>query len=223
MTHTHSHAHTSAQHAEGRLLHRAAGYDALIQVATLGQPRRFRRRIADVIPVQPGDAVLDVGCGTGDLAFVLAERVGASGSVSGIDASPEMIARAQRKAQRRHSSADFQVALAQALPFADQRFDHVVSSMAFHHLPGDLKRQALLSIARVIKPGGRVTIVDFFVSAGQQAPMSTDTALLLDGLREAGFEDVSTGPVHVNMMGAHLFIRHMQPLSFVQARRKAAE
>ncbi len=218
----HSRAHTSAQPTEGRLIHRATGYDLLVHVITLGQSRKFRRRIADVIPVQRGDAILDVGCGTGDLAFVLAERVGASGSVAGIDASPEMIARAQRKARRR-SPVDFQVALAQALPFAGQRFDHVVSSLAFHHLPGDLKRQALLSIARVLKPGGRLTIVDFFVPAGQQAPMSNDIALLLDWLREAGFEDVHTGPVDAGMLGAHLFMRHMQPLSFVQARRKAAE
>jgi ubiquinone/menaquinone biosynthesis C-methylase UbiE len=219
----HSHTHTSAQHTEGRLIHWATAYDLLVQVITLGQSRKFRQHIADVIPVQRGDAVLDVGCGTGDLAFVLAQRVGATGTVIGIDASPEMIARAQRKARRRGSPADFQVALAQALPFADQRFDHVVSSLAFHHLPGDLKRQALLSVARVLKSGGRVTIIDFFVPAGQHAPMSNDTALLLDWLPEAGFEDIHTGPVDVSMMGAHLFIRHMQPLSFVQARRKAAE
>ncbi len=217
----HSHTHTSTQHSEGSLIHWAARYDLLVRVITLGQSRKFRQRIADVIPAQPGDAVLDVGCGTGDLAFVLAERVGANGSVAGIDASPEMIARAQRKARRRRSPVDFQVALAQSLPFADQRFDHVVSSLAFHHLPGDLKRQALLSIARVLKPGGRLTIVDFFVPAGQHAPMSNDIALLFDWLSEAGFEDVSTGPVQAGMLGAHLFMRHMQPLSFVQARRKA--
>jgi ubiquinone/menaquinone biosynthesis C-methylase UbiE len=217
----HSHTHTSPQHSEGSLIHWATRYDLLVHVITLGQSRKFRRRIADVIPARPGDAVLDVGCGTGDLAFVLAERVGTNGSVAGIDASPEMIARAQRKARR--TPVDFQVALAQSLPFADQRFDHVVSSLAFHHLPGDLKRQALLSIARVLKPGGRLTIVDFFVPAGQKAPMSNDIALLFDWLSEAGFEDVRTGPVDAGMLGAHLFMRHMQPLSFVQARRKAAE
>lgn len=219
----HSHTHTSAQHTEGMLIHWATAYDVLIQVASLGQSRRFRRRIADVIPVQPGDAILDVGCGTGDLAFVLAERVGANGFVAGIDASPEMIARAQHKARRRGSPADFQVALAQALPFDDQRFDHVVSSLAFHHLPGDLKRQALVSIACVIKPGGHITIVDLFHAAGQHAPMSYDPAELLGWMREVGFEDIHTGPVRTRLFSVFRGVMRLPPLAFIQARMKAAE
>lgn len=220
-----AHTHTATSQSEGKLLHSAMGYDLLIQALTLGQSRRFRQRIADVIPIQPGDAVLDVGCGTGDLAFVLAERVGASGSVFGIDASPEMIARAQHKARRRRPSADFQVALAQALPFADQRFDQVVSSLAYHHLPGDVKRQALVSIARVLKPGGYLTIVDFFNTEHGKQPhkMSSDPAPLFDWLHELGFEDARTGEVKVGAF--RLFQRHLggSSLSFIQARMKGTQ
>lgn len=222
----HSHTQTSAPHTEGKLIHRARGYDALIQITTLGQSRRFRQRLADVIPVQPGDAVLDVGCGTGDLAFVLAERVGARGSIAGIDASPEMIARAQHKARRKRSPIDFQVALAQALPFADQRFDHVVSSLAYHHLPDEMRRQALVNIARVLKPGGYLTIIDFFNSAGhtqQPARMSSDPTELLDWLPELDFEDVHTGPVKADALKVFHHVMGVPAPSFVQARRKAAE
>jgi len=131
MSQTVSHAHQT----EGRVIHWAARYDLLVQTLTLGNAYQLRARMADLMHIQPGDAVLDVGCGTGDLALVLAQRVGSTGKVSGIDASPEMIARARQKASRRGVSIDFRVEPAEALSFPDQTFDSVVSSLAFHHLP----------------------------------------------------------------------------------------
>ena len=68
---------------------------------TLGREQAFRQRIADLARLQPGEIVLDVGCGTGTLAMVARQRVGEIGRVAGIDPSPQMIARASRKAVRR--------------------------------------------------------------------------------------------------------------------------
>src|SRR6185437_7641086 len=156
MAHAASHSHT-----EGMVIHWAARYDLLVPLFTFGRVRRVRRAIADLAQVGPGDAALDVGCGPGDLAMTLAERVGPGGLAAGIDASPEMIARARQKARRRGLSVDFRNDPVEALSFADDTFDSVVSSFVIHHLPGDLKRRAMASIARVLKPGGRVFLVDF--------------------------------------------------------------
>ena len=215
MAHTISHA----PHTEGRVIHWAARYDLLIPLFTFGQVHRVRRRIADLAQAKPGDAVLDVGCGPGDLALVLAERVGPTGTVAGIDPSPEMIARARQKAQRRQVAADFRVEPVEALSFADQSFDAVVSSFAFHHLPGDLKPRALASMARVLKPGGLVCIVDFMPSADQRrAAMSTDMQALSDLLGEAGFQDIIGGR-RLPSMGFLVGLLGIAPPGSVSARK----
>jgi ubiquinone/menaquinone biosynthesis C-methylase UbiE len=128
-----------------------AAYDLLVFLFTLGQAGRLRSRTADLAQLTPGEAVLDVGCGTGDLTLELARRVGSSGLVAGIDAAPEMVARARQKARRRHLAIDFRVEPVEQLSFADQTFDVVVNSLVFHHLPDALKRRALVEIRRFLK------------------------------------------------------------------------
>src|SRR6516164_4471700 len=101
----------------------ARRYDLVIGLATLGRERAFRRRIADLAQLHPAEAVLDVGCGTGTLAIITRERVGAHGRVAGIDPSVQMIARARQKAERSGFPVDFQVGLIEHLAFPDQSFD----------------------------------------------------------------------------------------------------
>ena len=115
----------------------------------------------------PGDHVLDIGTGPGYLAFAAAKMVGPGGRAVGIDASPEMIERALARAEHHGSRAEYAVASAEALPFDDASFGVVVSRLVFHHLPGELKSQALAEIARVLKPGGRVVIVDLAPGAAK--------------------------------------------------------
>lgn len=145
----------------GLVLHSAARYDLLVSLFTLGRERAFREKMLDRARLQRGEVVLDVGCGTGTLAILAGQRVGAAGAVYGIDASPEMIARADRRARRKGSGVSFRVGAAQALPFPDAHFDVVLTTLMLHHLPRPSRQQLAREIRRVLKPGGRVLAIDF--------------------------------------------------------------
>jgi ubiquinone/menaquinone biosynthesis C-methylase UbiE len=126
-----------------------------------GKGRALWQRTATLARLQPGDQVLDVGCGTGTLALEVQRCVGSAGRVVGIDPGNEQIARARAKAARRDVPIEFQIGVIEQLAFADQTFDVVLSTLMMHHLPASLKARGLAEIARVLKPGGRLIVADF--------------------------------------------------------------
>ena len=150
----------SAPATRGSVIHWAGHYDQVVSLLTLGRRARLRSMTIALACIQPGDRVLEVGCGTGDVALAACAPAGPHGSVSGIDAGSEMIAVARAKAARAAVEIDFRVELIEALSYPDASFDIVLSSLMMHHLPDGLKRQGLAEIARVLKPGGRLLIVD---------------------------------------------------------------
>lgn len=159
-----------------------------------GKLRELRQRTANLARLQVGETVLDVGCGTGTLAIEVQERVGATGRVFGIDPGTQQIARARYKTARRNLPIDFQVGVIEHLPFPDQTFDAVLSTIMMHHLGDGLKRQGLSEIARVLKPGGRLVIADFKRPTERQTePARFGSVRDLPGfVKDAGFLQVET-------------------------------
>jgi ubiquinone/menaquinone biosynthesis C-methylase UbiE len=146
---------------KGRVIHWATGYDALVRLFFLGRERAFRDRLIQLARLEPGESVLDIGCGTGSLAIAAKHRVGPAGTVCGIDASPEMIDRARQKAGKARVDVRFAEAVVETMPFPDGHFDVVLSTMMLHHLPGPARSQCLQETVRVLKSGGRLLVVDF--------------------------------------------------------------
>ena len=128
----------------------------------------FHRDVFRGLLPAPGGRVLDVGCGTGTLAIAAKRQVGTIGTVYGVDASPEMLARANKKARKARVEIVLKNGLVESLPFPDAHFDVVLSTVMLHHLPGKLRRQCTGEIRRVLKPGGRVLAVDFGTSPTQK-------------------------------------------------------
>ena len=156
----HSHGYEKPAQTEGRLIRWASSYDLMTNILTFGQINRLRNMTIDHANLKPGEAVLDVGCGTGGVTIPASQRVGAAGKAAGIDPSPEMIAVAGQKAHQKGLDIDFRVGVIEALPFPDESFDVVTSSLMMHHLPEQLQVKGLAEIYRVLKPGGRLLIAD---------------------------------------------------------------
>src|SRR5476651_1672341 len=108
-----------AEPPPGILLHAPRRYDFQVWLATGGKERSLREAILRFARVAPGEAMLDVGCGTGTLAVAAAQLIGPNTTICGVDAAPQMVAAAARKARSAGLAADFREAPAQALPFAD--------------------------------------------------------------------------------------------------------
>ena len=145
----------------GQVLHAAGAYDLMVWLVMLGREKAFREKVLRLARLRPGVSVLDVGCGTGTLAIAAKRRVGPAGTVYGVDASPEMLARAGKKARKAGVEVFFKNELAQALPFRDAQFDAVLSTVMLHHLPRKARLECACEMRRVLKPGGRVLVVDF--------------------------------------------------------------
>lgn len=139
--------------------HIAPKYDATNDVLSLGIHRLWRREAVRRSEVQRGAAVLDCASGTGDLALAFKRAVGSEGHVTGTDFNADMLAIAREKARAAALDVGFEVADVTKLPFADATYD--VASISFGIRNVDDPKACLSELGRVVRPGGRVVVLEF--------------------------------------------------------------
>lgn len=137
------------------------GYDLLTRLLGMG---RVYDALVDQADLGAGQRVVEIGCGTGNLTTRV-KRAYPAVDIVGTDPDPRALARAQRKAKGM-TGIRFEHAYAQDLPFEVGEFDRALSSMMLHHLDEDTKSAAVAELFRVLRPGGRLDIVDIGGDAG---------------------------------------------------------
>jgi demethylmenaquinone methyltransferase / 2-methoxy-6-polyprenyl-1,4-benzoquinol methylase len=156
---------------------RIAGfYDVMNSVMTAGLHHRWRERAADLAALGPGDRALDVATGTGDLALALARRVAPGGEVVGSDFSEGMLDRARAKDDPAAASVRWEWGDALALEHPDGSFDAATVGFGARNF-SDLDR-GLAEMARVVRPGGRVVVLEITTPA--KPPLSTFFSVWFD-------------------------------------------
>lgn len=158
-------------------------YDELFVPALFGQ---WASVVTELAGVRPGQRVLDVACGTGALSCAVAERVGRSGAVAGLDPNDDMLAVARRKSSR----VDWHSGRAEALPFPDASFDAVVSQFGMMFF--DDRPAALREMMRVLRPGGRLAVA--VCGSLAESPGYAVLAALLDRLFGTSVGDAFRAP-----------------------------
>ena len=136
----------------------APRYDLVNDVITGGQARAWRKKLVKLSGATDGMSVLDVATGTGDLALVFKQAMGANSNVTGVDFCAEMLEFAPTKAQAKNLDVTFKQGDAMALEFADASFDVVSIGYGLRNVTDTAK--AIREMSRVIKPGGKLMILE---------------------------------------------------------------
>lgn len=151
-------------------------------MATLFQEGLYRQPLIAALDLRPGQQLLDIGCGTGTLDLLLRQTI-PDLVVVALDIDRTVLSIAQRKAKQREIPIAWSLASAAALPYADDSFDQVVSSLMLHHLPATQKKWMLTEVRRVLRPGHVLSILDF-------GPPSTSWLAALLTMVAANFEHI---------------------------------
>ncbi|WP_163747898.1 class I SAM-dependent methyltransferase [Mycolicibacterium helvum] len=178
----------------------AAGHDRLLPAYdlltwVLGAGPIYDQLIAQA-SLFDGARVLEVGCGTGNVA-IRAIRAVPAAEVTALDPDPRALNRARRKAGDR-PGVHFEQGYAQQLRYAEGAFDRVLSSMMLHHLDHDVKAAALAEAFRVLKPGGEIHVVDVVHTHGR---VHTTAGEVPELIRLSGFHCSVTGARRLRFVG----------------------
>ncbi len=153
-------------------------YDPVIRTTT--REGRFKEMLVEQAAAEQGHRVLDLGCGTGTLAIQVKRRQPGA-EVVGLDADPEMLERAKSKASEAGVELQLDEGYSTDLPYEDASFDRVLSTLFFHHLDPEPKRQTAREIARVLRKGGELHVADWGEPADPVMAAAFLSIRLLDG------------------------------------------
>ena len=199
----------------------AAFYDPL--VGLLGREKQFKGRLIELADIQPGDSVLDLGCGTATLTIMI-QRACPGALVTGIDGDEKILAVARKKAARSGLDIQLDEGMAYDLPYPDEQFERVLTSLVLHHLSPDARRRALEEVMRALKPGGRLHIADFTAADGGGNHMAAHlfsflsphshagSIPLLAEMAQCGFADVQRQGHVTTFFGKIGFFSGMKPV-----------
>lgn len=186
-------------------------YDSYMRTMTLGRERALREMTVNLAGVQPGDCVLEVGCGTGTLTLAAKRQAGPSGKVFGIDVIPGMIELSQRKAAQANLDVTFQSGSIDDMPFPAHQFDVVMCSFMIFHMSEAVRRKGIAEIHRVLKPQGRWLVLDLALPTQpvQKAiaqrllggMLQHDLRELLPLMDASGFSDIEIAPAKFRILG----------------------
>ncbi|HLB55641.1 MAG TPA: class I SAM-dependent methyltransferase [Gemmatimonadales bacterium] len=199
-------------------------YDPLMRWSMREQT--FKRALVEQAGLADGQVVLDLGCGTGTLTVLVKQR--APGAVvTGVDIDPEALRIAGAKIGPTGLTIRLDRARASALPYPDGRYDRVVSSLVFHHLSPEEKRQTAAEVFRVLRPGGELHVADWGRPQNRLLRVAFLLVQLVDGfantaehargalpdrLRGAGFSDVAVTRQFATVFGTLALLRARRPL-----------
>jgi ubiquinone/menaquinone biosynthesis C-methylase UbiE len=153
-------------------------YDAVVRLTV--RERKFKKALIEQANFAHGQRVLDLACGTGTLAVLIKEMY-PKVAMTGIDGDAKILVIAKRKALKKGADVQFDEGLSFALPYADESFERVVSSLFFHHLTRGDKLKTLREVWRVLKPEGELHIADWGLPSNFLMKVASRGIELLDG------------------------------------------
>ena len=188
-----------------------SSYDSYMKKMTFGREHQLREETVRLAPVVPGNAVLEVGCGTGTLTLAAKRQAGPTGQVCGIDVIPGMIEASQQKAAQAGADITFQLGSIDNIPFPDSHFDVVLCSFMIFHMSDTTRRKGITEIQRVLKPQGRWLVLDlalppqrvqrFIAQKLFGGMLQHELRELLPVMEAAGFSKVEMGHAKFRVMG----------------------